>query len=62
MTRGRAHMGMAGWVYPDLRGGFYPKGLTQKNELAYSIRPSGLLDRPSLPKRPRPPTCARAPR
>lgn len=36
MARGRVHIGMAGWVYPDWRGGFYPKGLTQKNELAYA--------------------------
>ncbi len=27
---------MAGWVYPAWRGGFYPKGLVQKNELAYA--------------------------
>lgn len=36
MPRGRAVVGMAGWVYPDWRGTFYPKGLTQKNELAYA--------------------------
>ncbi len=34
--RGEARVGMAGWVYPDWRGGFYPKGVTQKNELAYA--------------------------
>lgn len=33
---GRVHIGMAGWVYPAWRGGFYPKGVTQKNELAYA--------------------------
>lgn len=27
---------MAGWVYPDWRGTFYPKGLVQKNELAWA--------------------------
>ena len=27
---------MSGWVYPPWRGVFYPKGLTQKNELAYA--------------------------
>jgi uncharacterized protein YecE (DUF72 family) len=27
---------MAGWVYPDWRGTFYPKGLAQKNELAWA--------------------------
>jgi len=36
MTRGQVRIGMAGWVYPDWRGGFYPTGLTQKNELAYA--------------------------
>lgn len=35
-TTGRAHVGMAGWVYPDWRGTFYPVGLTQKNELEYA--------------------------
>ena len=33
---GRAVVGMAGWVYPDWRGTFYPEGTTQKNELAYA--------------------------
>lgn len=33
---GRAVVGMAGWVYPDWRGTFYPKGLAQKDELAYA--------------------------
>ncbi len=33
---GQVRIGMAGWVYPDWRGGFYPAGLTQKNELAYA--------------------------
>jgi uncharacterized protein YecE (DUF72 family) len=27
---------MSGWVYPPWRGVFYPKGLAQKNELAYA--------------------------
>lgn len=27
---------MAGWVYPDWRGTFYPKGLVQKDELGYA--------------------------
>jgi len=35
-VRGRFHVGMSGWVYPPWRGVFYPKGLTQKNELAYA--------------------------
>ena len=33
---GRAVVGMAGWVYPDWRGTFYPPGLTQKRELEYA--------------------------
>ncbi|MEP6481115.1 MAG: DUF72 domain-containing protein [Rhodoglobus sp.] len=33
---GRAFVGMAGWVYPAWRGGFYPKGTLQKNELEYA--------------------------
>lgn len=35
---GRALIGMAGWVYPDWRGGFYPPGLVQKRELEYASR------------------------
>ena len=30
----RAHVGMAGWVYPAWRGTFYPRGLRQADELA----------------------------
>ena len=33
---GRAYIGVSGWTYPPWRGDFYPKGLTQKNELAYA--------------------------
>ena len=33
---GRAVVGMAGWVYPDWRGTFYPAGLAQKKELEYA--------------------------
>lgn len=29
---------MSGWTYPDWRGGFYPKGLVQKQELHYASR------------------------
>lgn len=29
-------------VYPDWRGGFYPTGLTQKNELAYALEPGDI--------------------
>lgn len=32
----RAHVGMAGWVYPDWRGTFYPPGLRQADELAHA--------------------------
>jgi uncharacterized protein YecE (DUF72 family) len=35
---GRVVVGMAGWVYPDWRGTFYPPGLVQKSELAYASR------------------------
>jgi uncharacterized protein YecE (DUF72 family) len=36
VTRGRAVVGMAGWVFPAWRGTFYPKGVIQKNELEYA--------------------------
>ncbi|HEX3102049.1 MAG TPA: DUF72 domain-containing protein, partial [Pyrinomonadaceae bacterium] len=29
-------IGISGWSYPEWRGGFYPKGLVQKNELRYA--------------------------
>ena len=29
-------MGISGWTYPPWRGRFYPKGLRQKDELAYA--------------------------
>jgi len=32
---GRAYVGTSGWRYPSWRGDFYPKGLRQKDELAY---------------------------
>jgi uncharacterized protein YecE (DUF72 family) len=32
---GRARAGISGWRYPPWRGSFYPRGLTQKRELAY---------------------------
>ncbi|MGW5054482.1 DUF72 domain-containing protein [Actinokineospora sp. NPDC004072] len=38
---GAVRIGTSGWVYPPWRGVFYPKGLRQKQELAYL---SGLLD------------------
>lgn len=30
------HIGISGWRYPPWRGVFYPKGLPQRNELAYA--------------------------
>lgn len=33
---GRVVIGMAGWVYPAWRGGFYPKGTRQADELEYA--------------------------
>ena len=36
---GRIRTGMAGWVFPEWRGGqFYPEGLKQKEELAWASR------------------------
>ncbi|WP_417780860.1 DUF72 domain-containing protein [Stutzerimonas xanthomarina] len=32
------HIGMSGWRYAPWRGDFYPKGLTQKNELKFASR------------------------
>ncbi|KZD08354.1 DUF72 domain-containing protein [Oceanibaculum pacificum] len=29
-------IGISGWTYPPWRGGFYPKGLVQRRELAYA--------------------------
>lgn len=36
MTRGIARVGMAGWVYADWRGTFYPADTPQKRELEYA--------------------------
>jgi len=33
--RGQILIGTSGWHYPRWRGDFYPRGLAQKNELAY---------------------------
>jgi uncharacterized protein YecE (DUF72 family) len=35
---GRIRIGISGWRYPPWRGIFYPKGLPQKDELAYASR------------------------
>lgn len=32
------YVGIGGWVYPDWRNNFYPKGLSQKRELEYASR------------------------
>jgi uncharacterized protein YecE (DUF72 family) len=37
-TLGEVRVGIAGWVYPDWRGRFYPKGLPQKRELEFASR------------------------
>ena len=37
---GIARVGISGWTYPPWRGGFYPRGLPHKRELAYA---SGVL-------------------
>jgi len=36
VSGGRAYVGMAGWVYPDWRGTFYPPGLRHADELAHA--------------------------
>ncbi len=33
---GIARIGISGWRYPEWRGRFYPKGLVQRDELAYA--------------------------
>ena len=35
---GRIRIGISGWRYPPWRGVFYPKGLVQRDELAYASR------------------------
>ncbi len=34
--KGEIRIGIGGWVFPDWRGTFYPKGLAQARELAYA--------------------------
>ncbi|CAH1653902.1 MULTISPECIES: DUF72 domain-containing protein [unclassified Chelatococcus] len=34
--RGDIHVGVSGWTYAPWRGTFYPKGLTQRRELAFA--------------------------
>ncbi|HEY4249733.1 MAG TPA: DUF72 domain-containing protein, partial [Roseomonas sp.] len=38
MTPGRIRIGISGWTYASWRGVFYPKGLPQRQELAYAAR------------------------
>ncbi|HWB49905.1 MAG TPA: DUF72 domain-containing protein [Stellaceae bacterium] len=38
MLLGHIRVGLSGWLYPGWRGVFYPKGLRQKDELAYASR------------------------
>ena len=33
---GEIRVGVSGWTYPPWRGDFYPKGLVQREELAYA--------------------------
>jgi uncharacterized protein YecE (DUF72 family) len=35
---GAIRVGIGGWTFPPWRGAFYPKGLRQKDELAYASR------------------------
>lgn len=35
---GAIRIGISGWTYPPWRGPFYPKGVPQKQELAYAAR------------------------
>jgi uncharacterized protein YecE (DUF72 family) len=37
-------VGISGWTYPPWRGNFYPRGLTQKLELAYASRRFNALE------------------
>jgi uncharacterized protein YecE (DUF72 family) len=36
--QGRIRIGISGWRYPGWRGGFYPPGLLQADELSYASR------------------------
>src|SRR3954465_8180705 len=38
VSAGIVRIGISGWTYTPWRGVFYPKGLTQKSELAYASR------------------------
>jgi uncharacterized protein YecE (DUF72 family) len=40
----RVRLGIAGWVFDEWRGEFYPAGLKQKEELAYASRHLGAIE------------------
>jgi uncharacterized protein YecE (DUF72 family) len=44
MSGGEIRIGIAGWVFEPWRGEFYPKGLVQKNELAYASSKLGVIE------------------
>jgi uncharacterized protein YecE (DUF72 family) len=41
---GHVRVGLSGWLYPGWRGVFYPKGLRQKDELAYASRRADTIE------------------
>jgi uncharacterized protein YecE (DUF72 family) len=41
---GAIRIGISGWTYPPWRGVFYPKGLPQREELAYAARHFGAIE------------------
>ncbi len=43
-TKGTIRVGVSGWRYPPWRGVFYPKGLVQREELAYASRQLSTLE------------------
>jgi uncharacterized protein YecE (DUF72 family) len=40
----KIRLGIAGWVFDEWRGEFYPEGLKQKEELAYASRHLGAIE------------------
>ena len=41
---GEIRVGISGWTYAGWRGDFYPKGLTQRKELAYAAERMGTVE------------------
>lgn len=41
---GRIRVGISGWSYPRWRGDFYPRGLRQRDELAYAAERLGTIE------------------